>query len=405
MADSTSPGPLDGLLVIDLSRVLAGPYCTMMLRDLGARVIKIERPGSGDDSRQFPPFFEGTRDSGYFISINRGKESVAIDFNTPEGRQLVCQLAARADLLVENFSPGLLERKGLDPEQLLAENPRLIVGRLSGYGQTGPDSALPAYDITVQARGGLMSITGSEGGEPVKIGSAISDIAAGMYMSTALLAAVVERQRSGRGQVVDLGMLDATVALLENGIVRSSIGGGSPVPIGQRHPSITPFDGYRCADGTMVIGAGNDAIFGRLARALGHPEWLDDPRFAGNDARTAHQQQLKQAIEQVTSEQPVSHWLKTLRTDAIPCSKIQSIEDVIADPQVQARGLVQSYHHEPSGRDVAIAGSAFGHLSRTPGKTAGQAPALGQHTDAVLSELLSLDPVRLAELREAGAIA
>ncbi len=404
MADNLLEGPLAGLIVIDLSRVLAGPYCTMMLRDLGARVIKIERPGSGDDSRQFPPFFAGTRDSGYFVSVNRGKESLAIDFNHPEGRQLVEDLVEHADLLVENFSPGLLERKGLAPEVLLERNPRLIIGRLSGYGQTGPDRALPAYDVTVQARGGLMSITGTEDGQTVKAGSAISDIAAGMYMSTALLAAVIERGRSGRGQVIDLGMLDATVALLENGIVRSSLGGAVPGPIGKRHPAVTPFDGFRCADGVVVIAAGNDGLFARLCAALSQPALVEDPRFADNAARTTHQRELKAAIEAVMLEQPAAHWLEIFRQQGIPSSRIQRIDEVIEDPQVQARGGVQSYVHPETGQQATLAGSAFGHFSRTPGQTAAQAPRLGQHTAAVLRELLGLDDARLTALRASGAI-
>lgn len=397
-------GPLAGVVVLDLSRVLAGPYCTMMLRDLGARVVKVERPLVGDDSRHFPPFIEGTRDSGYFISINRGKESVVIDFDAEGGRELIFELASKADVLIENFKPGLLERKGLTPEGLLSRNPRLVIARLSGYGQTGPDSELPAYDISVQARSGLMSITGPEGGEPVKIGSAISDIGAGLHMAIAVLAALHERQTSGLGQVIDLSMLDASVALLENSIVRRSMGGFTPQPIGQRHPSITPFDGYRCADGVMVIGAGNDAIFRRAAAVLGHPEWCDDPRFADNEARTHHQREMKGEIEAVTTQRPLAEWLQLFRQARVPASKIQDIEDVIADPQVRERGLVETFHHPATGRDFDIVATAFGHFSRTPGSSPATAPALGEHGDALLSELLGYDRERIETLRDKGVI-
>lgn len=393
-------GALAGITVLDLSRVLAGPYCTMVLRDLGARVIKVEQPVLGDDSRRFPPFIDG--DSGYFMSINRGKESVAIDFNQERGRELILELCERADVLVENFSPGTLERKGLAPKLLHERNPGLVVARLSGYGQSGPDFDLPAYDIAVQARSGLMSITGPEEGEPVKIGSAISDIGGGLFCAISVLAALHERQRSGLGQVLDVAMLDASVALLENSIVRRSIGGLTPRPIGQRHPSITPFDGFACADGTIVIAAGNDAIFRRAAAALGHPEWCDDPRFSGNEVRTEHQRELKEAIEAVTRGETAAHWIALFRAAEVPCSKIQTIDEVMADPQVRARGLVTSYPHERG--DFPIVGSPFGHLSRTPGEAPARAPDLGEHTDAVLAELLGLGHQQLEALKEAGTI-
>ncbi|MBW2735787.1 MAG: CoA transferase [Deltaproteobacteria bacterium] len=401
--ESSSPqgtGPLAGVTVVDLTHVLAGPYCTMVLRDLGARVIKVERPQVGDDSRYFPPFIEG--DSGYFISINRGKESVAIDFNQPAGRELVLALCERADVLVENFSPGTLERKGLAPEVLQQRNPALIVARVSGYGQSGPDHDLPAYDIAVQARSGLMSLTGPEGGEPVKIGSAISDIGGGLFCAISVLAALNERHRSGKGQVLDIAMLDASVALLENSIVRHSIGGALPLPLGQRHPSVAPFDGFACLDGTLVIGAGNDGVFCRLAGALGHPEWCDDRRFACNEARSEHQAVLKEQIEAITQTEAAGHWIRAFREAGVPCSKIQTIDEVIADPQVQARSLVTRYPHAAG--EFSIVGSPFGHFSRTPGEAPVRAPDLGEHTDGVLEELLSMSAETLRQLRDSGAI-
>lgn len=400
-ASQEKQGPLRGLLVVDLTRVLAGPYCTMVLGDLGARVIKIERPGSGDDARHFPPFVGN--DSAYFITVNRGKESVCLDFQSPGGRDVLLRLIERADAFVENFSPGLLERYGLEPQRLLERNPRLIVARLSGYGQHGPDRDLPAYDITIQARAGLMSVTGPEDGEPVKIGSAIADIGGGLYCAIAILAALQERHQSGRGQVVDMAMLDASVSLLENSVVRRTVGGLNPRPIGQRHPSITPFDGYRCADGTIVIAAGNDDIFGRVARALGHADWVYDERYRTNMARTEHHAELKADMEAVLGREPVRHWLQVFRREQVPCAKIQSIDEVLADEQVRARKLLTTYEHKATGSRFEIVSTPFVGFSRTPGATASQAPELGQHTDAVLEEL-GIDAPSREQLRAAKAI-
>lgn len=398
-------GPLAGLMVLDFTRVLSGPYCTMMLRDLGARVIKVERPQAGDDSRRFPPFIDGDGDSAYFITANRGKESVAVDFSTPAGVDIVQRLADGADVLVENFSPGTLERRGLDPAVLTARNPRLVVARISGMGQTGPDRRQPAYDITVQARSGLMSLTGAENGEPVKVGCAMSDIAAGIFGAVAILAALYERDRSGRGQVLDISMLDATVAMLENAFVRRSVGDIDPKPLGCRHPSITPFDAYQTGNGRLVIGCGNDAIFERLCRAVGHPEWIGDPRFATNEARTEHQALLKWELEAAFAGADAASWVARLQAAQVPAERIQSIDEVMRDPQVIARGLVQTFVHPRAPDGFAIVGSPFGGFSRTPGGAAHTAPALGEHTDAVLSERLGLDGAALAALRTAGVVA
>lgn len=399
LAEAPHAGPLSGITVVDLTRVLAGPYCTMLMRDLGARVIKVERPGRGDDSRSFPPFVGDSGDSAYFITVNRGKESVVIDFKTPEGREIVLKLCDLADVLVENFSPGLLERVGLSPSELLCRNPRLIVARLSGYGQTGPDRDLPAYDIAIQARSGLMALTGPENGAPVKIGSAISDINGGLFTTIAVLAALHERSVSGQGQIIDMALLDSSVALLENSIVRRSVGGLNPSPIGQRHPSITPFDGFACADGTMVIAAGNDEMFERLARALERPDWMSDVRFLDNAARTEHHVELKAEIEHLTRGAGVAHWLEVFRRAAVPCARIQSIDEVLCDEQVRARGMTAKYRHAPSGGEFDIVASPLSGFSRTPGTTDEPAPALGEHTDAVLSDVLGMSPAVIEALR------
>jgi CoA:oxalate CoA-transferase len=404
MPTPMSKGPLAGLLVIDLTRVLAGPYCTMVLRDLGARVVKVERPVRGDDARAFPPFIEGSGDSGYFITVNRGKQSVVIDFKTGAGRDLLLSLIDRADVLVENFSPGTLERAGMNPIELASRNPRLVVARLSGYGQTGPDRDLPAYDITIQARAGLMALTGPEGGEPVKIGSAISDIAGGMFSAIAVLAALYERSLSGQGQIIDVALFDASVALLENSVVRRTLGGLDPKPLGQRHPSITPFDGFACADGTIVIAAGNNDMFVRIARALGHMEWCHDNRFRDNASRTEHHAQLKTAVESVLREYPVAHWLDVFRREQVPCARIQSIDDVLHDPQVMARGMMAVYRHAPSGREFEVVASPLQGFSRTREPTPLVAPDLGQHTDIVLTDVLGLSAERIAALRASGVL-
>lgn len=395
--------PLSGLLVLDLTRVLSGPYCTMILRDLGARVIKIEHPLRGDDSRQFPPFVEETQDSGYFLSINRGKESVALDFNHPQGKALLEEMIKKADVLVENFSPGLLERKGLEPDRLLELNPRLIIGRLSGYGQSGPEHQLPAYDIAVQARAGLMSITGPEGGPPVKVGSALSDIGGGLHMTIGILAALHERHRSGKGQVLDISMLDGTVALLENSIVRQSMTKETPRPVGQRHPSISPFDGFKCSDGIIVVGAANEEIFHRLVDVLGKPEWKEDPRFISISARNIHQKTLKVEIDAIMKHKTMDEWLVLFRQASVPASKIQTIDQVIADPQVQHRGLIERYQH-PNGKAYDVVATAFKNFSRTPGASPKDPPQLGEHTDAVLKMWLGLNEDEIKTLRQAKAI-
>ena len=297
----TSPGPLDDLLIVDLSRVLAGPYATMVLGDLGARVVKVERPGAGDDSRHIGPFkasASGELQSAYFASINRGKQSIALDLGDAGDRAVFDALLAKADVLIENFRPGVMDKLGLGWAALHARHPRLIYAATSGFGHTGPDRAKPAYDMIVQALGGIMSVTGWPGGKPTRVGTSIGDITAGLFTVAGILSALHHRTRTGDGLFVDVAMLDGQIAILENAVARYAVSGIAPGPLGARHPSITPFAAYACSDRPIVIAAGNDVLFGALAVALELPELIADARFGSNAARTEHAEALAAALEE-----------------------------------------------------------------------------------------------------------
>ncbi|MCE8519906.1 CoA transferase [Ruegeria pomeroyi] len=330
-------GPLSGTLVLDLTHVLAGPFASMTLADLGARVIKVERPGQGDDTRAFPPFKGGK--SAYFATINHGKESIALDLKAPEDRAIFDRLLARADILLENYRPGVMERLGYGWEALHARHPKLIYGAVSGFGHTGPEAQRPAYDMVVQARGGVMSITGERDREPVRVGASIGDIVAGMYLVQGVLAALLQVDRGGAGQKIDVAMLDSQLALLEHAIAITSVTGEPPRPSGARHPSITPFETFHAEDGLFVIAAGNDGLFARLCDALDLP-LADDPRFATNPARCQNARLLKRLIEAVTIDRPKAHWIDTLTRAGIPTGPIQNVAEVLNDPQIRARNMV-----------------------------------------------------------------
>jgi CoA:oxalate CoA-transferase len=331
-------GLFSGLLVVDLTRVLAGPFCTMMLAELGARVIKVENPQGGDDSRHFGPFVQGQ--SAYFASLNRGKESIALDLKDATDRAVFLKMVGRADVLVENFRPGTLERLGLGYETLRAGNPRLIYAAVSGFGQTGPWSHKPAYDLIVQALGGMMSVTGRPGGPPTKAGTSIGDITGGLLLLAGIAAALYHREKTGAGRLVDVAMLDGQFAILESAIMRYAATGQVPGPLGNRHPSITPFEPYAAADRPLVIAAGNDALFGRLCAALGRADLAADPRYASNGARTRHAEELKADLEAVLRRQPAGHWIAVLEAAGVPCSLIQDVAEAVAHPQTQARNMV-----------------------------------------------------------------
>ncbi len=331
-------GPLSDLVVIDLTRVLAGPFCTMLLADLGARVIKVENPQGGDDSRAYGPFINGK--SGYFISQNRGKESIALDLKAEADRAILHRLLRGADVLAENFRPGTMERLGLGWDVLKEKYPKLIYAATSGFGHTGPYAQRAAYDVIAQAMGGIMSLTGHEGSPPTRVGSSIGDLGAGLFTAIGILTAVHHRQRTGAGMMVDVAMLDSQVALLENSIARYFATGKPPKPMGARHPSIAPFEPYATKDGWVVIACGNDELFRKFARTMGRPELADDPHFASNTARNEHVMLLKATLEDMLREHQTQHWLDLLLAAGIPCAPINDVGQAVHDPHVQARNMV-----------------------------------------------------------------
>ena len=376
--------PLDGITILDLTHVLAGPFATHTLQDLGARVIKVERPGTGDDTRAFPPFVQG--ESAYFAVLNAGKQSIALDLKDAADRAILDRLLARADVLVENYRPGVLARLGYGWDVLQARHPRLILASVSGFGQTGPDAAKPAYDMVVQARGGVMSITGETGGPPVRVGASIGDIVAGMFLTQGILAALYDRTRTGLGAWVDVAMLDAQLAIQEHAVALASVTGVAPGPTGARHPTITPFATFRAADGFVVIAAGNDAMFSRLCAVLGLAI-AADPRFATNAARCDNNALLKRLIEAVTLGETVAHWIAVLEAAGLPTARVQDMVEVLRDPQLLARNMVLPI----TARDGRPAFTATGNpvkLSSLPERdNRPPAPALDGDRGAILSWL------------------
>jgi len=381
---SPAAGPLVGTLVLDLTRVLAGPFCTQLLLDLGARVIKIERPDGGDDARRIGPWLGGK--SAYFMSLNRGKESLALDLSEPGGRALFERLLARADVLVENFRPGVLERLGFGWEAVHARHPRLVYASTSGFGQTGPWAARPAYDLVVQALGGVMSITGQPGGAPTRVGSSVGDLHAGLFTALGIAAALAERARSGRGARIDVAMLDCQVAMLENAIARFAATGRVPGPLGSRHPSIAPFEAYPTADGHLVVAVGNDLLFGRLADALGCPALAADPRFTDNARRTDHVDALRDELSARLRAQPTAYWLERLERAGIPCAPIQDVAAVLEHPQVRARNMVVYVDDAEAGR-VPMAGNPIKLAGVPDPPTRGSAPDLDADRARILAWL------------------
>lgn len=331
-------GPFAGILVVDLTRVLAGPFCTMMLAELGARVIKVEHPDGGDDSRRFDPFLDGQ--SAYFASLNRGKESIVLNLKDAGDRDVLLALARRGDVLVENFRPGTMEQLGLGYEHLREANPRLIYAAVSGFGHTGPWSHRPAYDIIVQAMGGMMSVTGQPDGPPTKAGTSIADITGGLFTLAGIASALYYREKSGVGMKVDVSMLDGQIAILERPVAGYAATGQIPDRLGNRHPSITPFEPYETADRALIVAAGNDSLFTRLCQALGCPELAADPRFTSNPSRNRHADELKGELEAVLRTAPAAHWLSILDRAGVPCSLIYSVADAVQHPQVIARNMV-----------------------------------------------------------------
>jgi len=379
-----SAGPFSDVTVLDLSRVLAGPYCTLLLADLGARVLKVERPAGGDDARSFGPFMGGR--SAYFMSINRGKRSIALDLEKPRDREIFDALLEGADVLVENFRPGSMERLGYGWDGLHARHRRLIYAATSGFGHSGPYRERPAYDMVVQAMGGIMSLTGEPGGPPTRVGTSIGDIAAGLFTALGVGAALYERSRTGEGQKIDVAMLDCQVAILENAIARYRASGAVPGPLGSRHPSISPFGAFATRDGSVVIAAGNDALFAALCQCLELPELASSAEFADNESRTRNVADLEARLEAALVRKPSAHWLARLEAAGVPCSPINDVAAVLADPQVRARNMVIHSDHPVAGR-VEMAGNPI-KLSGSPDPASRRAaPELDADRGAVLAEL------------------
>jgi crotonobetainyl-CoA:carnitine CoA-transferase CaiB-like acyl-CoA transferase len=393
-------GPLSGVTVVDLTRVLSGPYCTMVLADLGARVIKIEHPGKGDDTRHWGPPFLGA-ESAYFLSINRNKESVTVDFKHPDGRGVLERLLDRADVLVENFKPGTLDRAGFSWEAVHARWPRVVFASISGYGQTGPRRSEPGYDAVIQAEGGLMSVTGESHGPAYRLGVAISDIVAGLFTAQGVTAALFARERTGVGQRVDIGMLDTTAALLTYQAGNFFATGHAPGRLGNRHPTIAPYETFPTSDGEIVIAVGNDAIWRRFCPAIELPELADDPKFRTNKDRLAHYAELRAVLETVMATRTREDWTARFHAASVPCGSVRDVAEVLADPHLRAREMIGTLPHPTLGPTRVI--NTPIKLSQTPGSLRTAPPTLGQHTDAVLGEL-GYDQETIASLKAAGAI-
>jgi crotonobetainyl-CoA:carnitine CoA-transferase CaiB-like acyl-CoA transferase len=377
---------LSDLLVLDLSRVLAGPYATMVLGDLGARVIKIEQPGSGDDTRRWGPPFTQSGESAYFLAANRNKESVTLNLKHPAGQSVLRRLASRADVLVENFRVGLLQTLGLDSASLHEINPRLIYCSITGYGQTGPYRNRPGYDAVIQAQGGLMSITGppTASAEPYKAGVAIVDVSAGLHAALAILAALHHRTHSGQGQYIDIALFDAQISWLVNVASAYLVSGQPPQRYGNAHGAIVPYQALPTADGWLMLAVGNDGQFAALCQVLEQPEWAADPRFASNPQRVAHRHLLIPLLEERFRRAPTDHWLHRLLAAGVPCGPVNDIPTALADPQTQARQMVQTITHPVAGPAPQLGPVA--KLSATPAQIRSAPPLLGQHTDEVLTE-------------------
>ena len=378
------PGPLQGILVVDLSRILAGPYCTMLMAEMGARVIKVEPPGIGDDAREYGPFLGGK--STYFSSVNRGKESIALNLKDAKDKAIFETLLEKADVLVENFRPGTMEKLGYGWETLHKRYPKLIYAAASGFGHSGPYSTHPAYDMVVQGWGGIMSITGHPGGPPARVGASVGDLGAGLYTTIAVNAALVHRERSGEATKVDIGMLDCQIAFLENAVMRYTTSGEIPGPLGMRHPTITPFEAFKTQDGDLIIAAGNDSLFVKLCAAIGRPEMAQVPEYKTNDTRRQNQPRLKADIEEVLVKKTNAAWIEIFEAAGIPCGGINNIQQAIAHPQVAARNMLITVDDPKSGK-LTLSGNPLKFSAFEDPTTREPAPDLDQNRAAILREL------------------
>ena len=389
-------GPLKGIRVLDLTRILAGPYATMILRDLGAEVIKIEQPGVGDEARDFGPFKNDF--SLYFMSVNRGKKSVTLNLKAPRGKELFLELVKGSDILVENFRPGTMEKLGLGYESLKAHHPSLLYAACSGFGQTGPYAMRGAYDMIIQGMGGIISITGEPDRPPVRVGTSIGDITSALFTAIGILSALRHRDQTGEGQLIDVGMLDCQVAILENAMVRYFSTGDIPRPLGRRHPAITPFEVFESADGYVVIAIGNNELWRKFCEHVDHPGLIDDERFHTNALRTENHESLFPILAEIMCRRTTNEWIEALEGIGVPCGPVNTVDKVANDPQVLAREMIAEVEHEVTGT-VQIPGIPI-KLSETPGQIDAPAPNLGEHTSEVLTSLLGLEAAEVNQLKQ-----
>lgn len=404
---STRPQPLSGIRVLDLSRILAGPWAAQMLADLGAEVIKVERPGKGDDTRSWgPPYAtqDGTdaREAAYFMGANRGKKSLAVDLKAPEGQALVRDLAAKSDVLIENFKVGDLARYGLDPESLQQVNPKLITCSITGFGQTGPRAQQAGYDLMLQGMAGLMSITG-QADQPTKVGVAVVDVLTGLNAGIAILAALTERAVTGKGRHIDLALFDVCAASLANQAMNYLVSGNTPTRMGNKHPNIAPYETYEASDGFLILAVGNDSQFAKFCAVAGLEQLAADPRFQENSARVANRGALNDAIEPVLKSRTRDDWLDALKSVAVPCGPINQLDEVFADPHAQARGLVRTLPHATLGTVPSVANPI--HFDGVAAVAGTAAPVLGEHTKAVLAGVLEKSEDEIATLLAQGIVA
>ena len=377
-------GPLKDLLVVDLTRVLVGPYCTMILSDLGARVIKIEAPETGDDSRKFGPFIENY--SAYFMSLNRGKESIALNLKNENDKKIFEKILSKADILVENFKPGTLEKWGFGWKQLNKKYPKLIYASASGFGQTGPLRELPAYDMVVQGMGGLMSVTGQPNSEPTRVGTSIGDITAGLFTAIGINAALFDREKTGKGMYIDVSMLDCQIAILENAIARYLAKNEIPKPMGSRHPSIAPFEAFKTKDSYVIIAAGNDKLFEILCNALDLGKLIKDENYKSNSLRSENMNELKKILEQKLINKTTNEWVKQFEDLKIPCGPIFNIKEAVENPQVEARNMIVKAYHKVIG-DFKLAGNPIKMSTYKDEETRGNIPDLDEHREKILKEI------------------
>ena len=399
---------LKDIRIVDITRAMAGPYCTMMLGDFGADVIKVERPGAGDESRGWGPPFVGEAygpypgESAYFLSANRNKRSLTINLKDPAGQEIVKKLVGVSDVLIENFRTGVLDTMGLGYEELSKANPDLIYCSVSGYGRTGPYAERPGYDAIVQAEGGMMSITGPKEGPPSRVGIPIVDITSGMFAATAILAALYERMDTGQGQLIDISLLDTQAALLANVASNYLVGGESPERVGNAHPNIAPYEPVQARDKGFVLGAANQRQWERLCDAILHPELKEDPRFLKNGDRVKNREELIPTLNEIFQEKDADDWLEIIQSAGLPCGPINTVPEVFSHPQSETRGFIQKVEHSTAG-EVPLTGFPY-KLSRTPAEVQHAPPTLGEHNHVILIDLLGYTPEKVEELEKQGVI-